>query len=67
MAKLGLCTSPERDGQRLQSIGLSRVSPPTVERVKSQDVHRCLFKTLNMPGRFMPSKPFYEIVRRLEG
>ena len=40
---------------------LSRVADSTVERVKSLDVHQCLFKTLDVPGRFMKAIPFYEI------
>ena len=55
---------PNVTPRELQSIGLSRVSPSVVERVKSQDVHQCLFKTLDVPGRFMRSRPFYEIGRR---
>ena len=55
---------PNVTPRELQSIGLSRVSPSVVERVKSQDVHQCLFKTLDVPGRFMRSRPFYEISRQ---
>ena len=46
----------------LQGIGLNRVSSSTVDAVKSLDVHHCLYKTLDVPGRFMQALPFYEIV-----
>ena len=52
---------PNVTQRELQSIGLSRVSPSIVERVKSQEVHQCLFKTLDVPGRFMRGRAFYEI------
>ena len=52
---------PNVTPKELQSIGLSRVSPSIVDRVKSLDVHQCLFKTLDVPGRFMRGRPFYEI------
>ena len=45
----------------LESIGLNRRSS-MVEEVKSLDVHQCLYKTLDVPGRFMRAVPFYEIV-----
>lgn len=52
---------PNVTARELQSIGLSRVSPSIVERVKAQEVHQCLFKTLDVPGRFMRAVPFYEL------
>ena len=54
---------PNVTARELQSIGLSRVAPATVERVKSLEVHHCLFKSLDVPGRFMRSMPFYEIAK----
>ena len=33
-----------------------------MERVKSLEVHECLFKTLDVPGRFMRGTPFYELI-----
>ena len=33
-----------------------------LENVKALDVHQCLFKTLDVPGRFMKATPFYEVV-----
>ena len=48
--------------KELQAIGLNRVNASTIERVKSLDVHQCLYKTLEVPGRFMRALPFYEIV-----
>ena len=52
---------PNVTARELQSIGLNRVSPSVIERVKSLEVHQCLFKTLDVPGRFMRGRPFYEI------
>ena len=47
----------------LESIGLNRVKLPTVEKVKSLEVHQCFYKTLGVPGRFMQgSARFYQIV-----
>ena len=53
---------PNVTAKELQSIGLSKVAPSTIERVKSLEVHQCLFKTLDVPGRFMRGVPFYEII-----
>ena len=53
---------PNVTPRELESIGLNRVASSTVEKVKSLDVHHCLYKTLDVPGRFMRSLPFYEIV-----
>ena len=52
---------PNVTAKELQSIGLNKVMSTTVERVKSLDVHQCLYKTLDVPGRFMKGRPFYEI------
>lgn len=53
---------PNVTSRELQSIGLNQVSPTMVERVKSLEVHECLYKTLDVPGRFMRALPFYEFV-----
>ena len=53
---------PNVTSRDLQSIGLNRVASSTVDAVKSLDVHHCLYKTLDVPGRFMQALPFYEIV-----
>lgn len=50
--------------KELESIGLSNVRSTTVEKVKSQDVHHCLFKTYDVPGKFMSTFPFYELVNQ---
>ena len=52
---------PNVTPKELESIGLNRVASSTVEKVKSLDVHQCLYKTLDVPGRFMRAAPFYEI------
>ena len=54
---------PNVTPRELEAIGLNRPTSSTVERVKSLDVHQCLFKTLDIPGRFMRAAPFYEVVR----
>ena len=54
---------PNVTARELDAIGLNAVGPSVVERVKAQDVHQCLFKTLDVPGRFMRGLPFYEIVK----
>ena len=53
---------PNVSSRDLQSIGLNRVTASTVEAVKTLDVHQCLYKTLDVPGRFMRAAPFYEIL-----
>ena len=53
---------PNVTSKELQSIGLNKVADSTVDKVKALDVHQCLFKTLDVPGRFMRTLPFYEIV-----
>lgn len=45
----------------LQSIGLNRVTPSMVRKIKSLEVHQCLYKTLDVPGQFMRGVPFFEI------
>ena len=55
---------PNVTARELESIGLNKVAATTVERVKSLDVHQCLYKTLDVSGRFMRAVPFYEIFRR---
>ena len=54
---------PNVTPKELESIGLNKVTSSTVERVKSLEVHQCLYKTLEAPGRFMKAFPFYEIIR----
>lgn len=55
---------PNVTARELESIGLNKVAATTVERVKSLDVHQCLYKTLDVSGRFMRAIPFHEIYRR---
>ena len=52
---------PNVTPKELQSIGLTRVASSTVETVKTLEVHHCLYKTLDIPGRIMRAIPFYEI------
>ena len=53
---------PNVSTRDLQAIGLNRVAASTVETVKTLDVHHCLYKTLDVPGRFMRAAPFHEII-----
>ena len=52
---------PNVTARELESIGLNRVANSTVERLKELDVHECLYKTLDVPGRFMRTTPFFAI------
>ena len=52
---------PNVTPRELESIGLNKVASSTVEKIKSLDVHHCLYKTLDIPGRFIRAVPFYEI------
>ena len=52
---------PNVTPRELESIGLSKVAPSTVDRIKELDMHECLYKTLDVPGRFMRTLPFYAI------
>lgn len=54
---------PNVSTRELEAIGLSQVSAATVDRVKALDVHHCLFKTLDVPGRFIRGLPFYEVAK----
>ena len=54
---------PNVTTRELDAIGLSQVSAATVDRVKALDVHQCLYKTLDVPGRFIHGFPFYEVVK----
>ena len=56
---------PNVTTRELQSIGLSGPVASVVDRVKTLDVHHCLYKTLDVPGRFMRALPFYEIADAL--
>ena len=53
---------PNVTPRELESIGLTSVPSSMIDKVKSLDVHQCLYKTLDVPGRFMRAEPFYEIV-----
>ena len=53
---------PNVTPRELESIGLNRVPSSMVDKVKSLDVHHCLYKTLDVSGRFMRALPFYEVV-----
>ena len=53
---------PNVTPKELESIGLNKVVASTVQKIKSLDLHQCLYKTLDVPGRFMRAEPFYEIV-----
>ena len=55
---------PNVTARELESIGLSKVAAATVEKVKALDVHECLYKTLDVPGRFMRTLPFYSLSPR---
>lgn len=48
--------------RELESIGLNRMASSVVEEVKSLDVHQFLYKTLDVPGRFVRAVPFYRII-----
>ena len=52
---------PNAKESELQSIGLSKASSKMImDRVKSLDVHECLFKTFDVPGRIIRGITFYE-------
>ena len=53
---------PNVTPRELESIGLNRVASSMIEKVKSLEVHHCLYKTLDVPGRFIRGRPFYSIV-----
>ncbi len=54
---------PNVTARELESIGLSKVAASTVEKVKALDVHECLYKTLDVPGRFMRTLPSIRFCR----
>lgn len=56
---------PNVTARELDAIGLTNAGPSVVERVKTQDVHQCLYKTFDVPGRFMRGLPFYELVQAI--
>ena len=53
---------PNVTARELEAIGLNRVPTSTVEQIKTLDVHECLYKTFDVPGRFIRSWPFHAIV-----
>ena len=52
---------PNVTSRELESIGLSKVPPSTIEKIKALDAHECLYKTLDVKGEFMRTLPFYSI------
>ena len=56
---------PNVTAKELESIGLNKVTPTSVDRVKSLGVHECLYKTLDVSGKFMRAVPFYEITGKI--
>ena len=57
---------PNIKAKELEAIGLNGVGQTMIDRVKTQDVHQCLFKTFDVSGTFMRGLPFHEIVNHSE-
>jgi len=55
---------PNLTARELGMIGLNSPTQTTVERVKTLAVHECLYKTHDVPGRFMRGIPFYELEKK---
>ncbi len=55
---------PNVTAQELGALGLSGETGPLAERVKSLEVHECLFKSFNISGEIIKGEPFYRMLRK---
>lgn len=46
----------------LSALGLSGSSAEAAERIRSLEVHQCLYKSHDVPGEIIRGKPFFEIM-----
>ncbi len=53
---------PNVTQKELESIGMNKVPASKSGRIKSLDVHECLYKTFDVDGKFMEAAAFYKIV-----
>lgn len=49
----------------LSALGLSGSNAEAAERIKSLEVHQCLYKSHDVPGEIIRGNPFFEIQERL--
>lgn len=52
---------PNITATELSSLGLSTNSAEAVERIKSLEVHQCLYKSHEVPGEIIRGNPFFEV------
>ena len=52
---------PNINVKELEGIGLSNVDSEMAEAVKSLNVHECLYKSLDVDGRIIRGRPFFEM------
>ena len=50
----------------LSALGLTGSAAELAERVKSLQVHQCLYKSFDVPGEIVRGLPFFELVARRE-
>jgi hypothetical protein len=55
---------PNITTRELGDIGLTDVNAQTVSQVKSQDLFQFLYKTFDVPGKFLQGTPFYQLVEK---
>lgn len=52
---------PNVSVKELEAIGLTNVNADVVDQIKNLNCHECLFKTLDVSGKIIRAKPFYEL------
>ena len=50
--------------KQLDQIGLSNVSSDIIDQIKVLKPHECMYKTLDINGKFMRAYPFYELNKK---
>lgn len=58
---------PNVTATELSALGLTGSAAELAERVKSLQVHQCLYKSFDVPGEVVRGLPFFELVARRKG
>jgi DNA phosphorothioation-dependent restriction protein DptH len=54
---------PDVSGKELREIGLTDIATETAERIKTLGLFEFLYKTFNVPGRFVHGIPFFKFMK----
>ncbi|WP_224984203.1 ATP-binding protein [Geomonas agri] len=53
---------PNISPNELSALGMPDISETMVNKVKTLQKHECLYKSLNVPSKFIRADPFYELI-----